>query len=234
MDWRIAPTTCNAQNASWLLRLILRAALSIPGVSLAQSVPLTQASNVRDCRPCIFSPGGKFPAYTLTFGLKMAGADRSVQTIEVVNQDSKATQTLTVSEMDTVGPEEDFFFGGVDINFDGVLDLMLITRRGTANAHADYWIFDGASGTFKLLGSFPVFSADAARKRLKTYERGGYGGMIYESKEYAFVAGKLTVMRIEKQEAARHPGMFRRVVQQRVNGVMKTVSTQTVQSPKKS
>src|SRR5262249_19522652 len=151
-------------------------------------------ANVRDCRPCTFSPGPAIPAYSFTFELKSEGAERSVRAIQVVNQSSKASQELPVTGMTPVGQEEDFFFGGVDINFDGFLDLMLITRRGTANAYAAYWLFDPKTGAFKPLGTYPIFRVDAAKKQLTTYERGGSGGLIYQSKEFKFVNGKLTLM----------------------------------------
>ena len=154
------------------------------------------------------------------------------EAIRVVNQGSKAAQRLPVTAMEPVGKEEDFFFGGVDIDFDGYLDLMLITRRGTANAYAAYWHFDPRAGTFTSLGAYPVLRVDSNRKRLTSYERGGSGGMIYESKEFAFVEGKLTLMREEKQDATKQAGVFRRVIRERAGGVMKTVSTRTVQGRK--
>jgi hypothetical protein len=185
---------------------------------------------VRDCRPCTFSPGANIPTYSFTFELKAAGSERTVQAIEVVNQRSKTAQRLPVTGMEPVGQEEDFFFGGVDINFDGLADLMLITRRGVANAYAAYWLFDPKIGAFTSLGTYPVFRVDSTKKRLLSYERGGSGGMIYESKEFAFVDGTLTLMRDEKQDATKQPGVFRKVVRERADGALKVVKTETVQT----
>ena len=161
------------------------------------------------------------------------GDGRVITSIEVTTQPgSKPIQRLPVMGMEPVGKEEQFFFGGADINFDGLLDLMLITRKGVANAYAEYWLFDPKSGTFTALGAYPVFRVDIQKQRLSTYERGGSAGLIHESKEYAFVDGKLTLTRDEKQEATENPSVFRLVIQERVGGVMKTVKTGTVRAPK--
>jgi hypothetical protein len=187
-------------------------------------------SSVADCRPCTFSPGGSFPASSFTFDLKTLPEGRSVEAI-AVDRDSKPVQRLPVAGMEPVSKEEQFFFGGVDLNFDGLLDLMLITRKGVANAYAEYWLFDPKTAMFTALGTYPVFRVDARKHRLSTYERGGSGGLIHESKEYAFLDGKLVVMRQEKQDATREPGVFRKVVRERIDGVMKITKTETVRAP---
>ena len=228
MDWRIGQHTFSAPGASWCTKLIFLTLVSASAAWGQAPVP----SNVRDCRPCTFSPGAKIPTYSFTFELKTAGRERSVQAIEVVNQSSKTAQRLPVTGMEPVGQEDDFFFGGVDINFDGLSDLMLITRRGVANAYAAYWLFDPKASAFTSFGTYPVFRVDSSKKRLMSYERGGSAGMIYESKEFAFVDGKLTLMREEKQDATKQPGVFRKVVRERAGGVMKVVKTETVQAQK--
>jgi hypothetical protein len=134
--------------------------------------------------------------------------------------------------MEPVGKEEDFFFSGVDINFDGLLDLMLITRRGVANAYAAYWLFDPKTNMFTAIGTYPIFRVDTQKRRLVTYERGGSAGLTHESREYAFLDGQLTLMREEKQEATNQLGVFRRVIRERVGGVMKVIKTETVRVPK--
>jgi hypothetical protein len=149
-----------------------------------------------------------------------------------VARDSKPIQRLPVAGMEPIGNEEQFFFGGVDLNFDGLLDLMLITRKGAANAYAEYWLFDSKTGMFTALGTYPVFRVDVQKHRLSTYERGGAGGLIHESKEYAFLDGKLALLRDEKQEATQQRGVFRKVVRERVGGVMKITKSETVRAPK--
>ena len=98
-------------------------------------------------------------------------------------------------------------------------------------AYAAYWLFDPKTRMFTSLGTYPVFRVDAQKSRLLTYERGGSGGMIHESKEYAFEKGKLTLMKDEKQDATARPDVFRKVIRERVKGVMKTVKTETVHPP---
>jgi hypothetical protein len=226
MAWRIGPLICSAPSSSCCLKLICVLPLAVC-LAAGQSA---EPANVPDCRPCSFSPGGKFPNYTFTFDLKVQGDDRVVDAIEVT-RDSKPIQRLLVTGMQPMGRDEQFFFGGTDINFDGLLDLMLITRRGVANAYAEYWLFDPQRGIFANLGTFPLFRVDAEHHRLNTYERGGSGGLIHQSKEYAWEAGKLVVMREEKQESTSQPGVFRKVVRERINGVLKIVKTEISQKP---
>ena len=78
-----------------------------------------------------------------------------------------------------------------------------------------------------------MFVTDAKRKRLKSYERGGSAGLEFESKEFAFVNRKLTVMHEEKQDQVpNQPGVFRKVIRERANGAMRTVKTETVHAPR--
>jgi hypothetical protein len=194
--------------------------------------PARGPAEVRDCRPCSFSPGDGFPKYSFTFDLKAVGDDRAVEAIEVAGDGSTPTQRLPVTSMDPVGKDETFFFGGQDVNFDGLLDLMLITQRGGANASAAYWLFDPKTKAFESLGTYPVFTVDTEKRRLKTYIRGGSAGLIYEAREYSFLDQKLTLMREEKQQATSQPDVFLKVIRERVGGVMKLVKSERVRAPK--
>ncbi len=228
MAWRIERRIWSGPSACWFLNWAL--AFCVAPLAAGQS---PAPANVADCRPCSFAPGPNLPAYSFTFNLKMAADEKRVDAIEVTSQsDSKLQQRLPVTAMEPLAKDEVFFFGGVDINFDGFLDLMLITRRGVANAYAEYWIFEPKTGRFRELGTYPVFRIDGGKKHLFTYERGGSGGMIHESKEYAFVDAKLTLVSDEKQEATQKPQVFRKVVRQRVDGVMKIVKTEEVRTPR--
>lgn len=218
----------NARNAFWCLKL---ACLVLMGVSAGRGQNPAPAY-VHDCRPCTFSPGEGFPTYSFTFDLKTSGDGRTVEAIEVTSPGSDAVQQLPVTGMDPVGKDENFFFGGVDINFDGLLDLMLVTQQGGANADAAYWLFDPKTKTFKPLGTYPTFKVDKEKRRLTTYERGGSAGLSYESREYAFLDEKLTLMREEKQRATKDPDVFLKVIRERVDGVMKVVKTEKVPVPK--
>jgi hypothetical protein len=227
MAWRTGLLTCSEQSAFWFCKL----ALALLVCLLPAAAQSTGGANVHDCRPCTFSPGGALPPYSFTFVLKTTGDQRAVSAIEV-SRDSKQLQRLPVTGMEPIGAEEDFFFGGQDINFDGLLDLMLIVRRGAANAYAAYWLFDPKSGVFTALGTYPIFRVDAAKHLLYTYEGGGDAGLIHEAKEYTFLEGKLTLMHDEKQDATKQAGVYRKVISERSDGVMKIVKTEMVHAPK--
>lgn len=235
MAWRTGPLTCSEPSASccrhsagFAVRILVLAMVAAASLACAQ---YPGPANVGDCRPCSFSPGGSLPEYSFTFDFKTAPDGRTLEAIQVTRE-SKPVQRLPVAGMDAIGKDEELFFGGTDINFDGLLDLMVITRKGIANAYAEYWLFDAKTEKFTALGTYPVFRVDAQKRRLSTYERGGSGGLIYESKEYAFLDGKLALMREEKQEAGQQPDTFRKVVRERVGGVMKNLKTETVRAPR--
>lgn len=171
--------------------------------------------------------------YQFRFHIKIDAQGRAVESIDVTRAgESNLYQQLSVKDMTPVPDAQPFFFGGVDLNADRFLDLMLITSRGVANAYADYWLFQPTTGKYTYLGNYPVFRIDPVNHRLLTYERGGMGGMIFESREYEFRAGKLILTKSEKQDATGRPGMFRKVTRRRINGVLKIVRTDTVKAPK--
>ena len=193
---------------------------------------VTPPSHVKDCQPCTFSPGGDLPSYSFTFDLKTSNGERAVEAIKVARPGSEALQTLPVSGMEPIAQDETFFFGGVDINFDGYLDLMLVTVQGGANAQAAYWLFDPEAKTFKALGSYPMFTVDKEKQQLMTYSRGGYAGLSYDSRTYQFLHNHLTLVREEKQRPTSDPGFFLKVIRERVGGTMKTVKSEKVPAPK--
>ena len=179
--------------------------------AIALFVVSARASEVSDCRPCVFQLSPNGPKLSFTFELKRDGDERTVTAIQV-----QGGQRLEVTaEMMGVGADEKFFFGGFDLDFDGVLDLMLITQRGVANASAQYWHYNPRTGQFRSLGEYPVFTADTARKRLKTHVRGGWAGLEFEDGEYVLQGGKLVLMRQVTQSPASVPDVYLRVTRER-------------------
>jgi hypothetical protein len=199
---------------------------------LARAALCQAPADVKDCRPCTFSPGPGLPPYHFVFNVKSNAEGRGIDEIRVLREsETEPRQRLPVKDMTPISEQESFFFGGLDLNMDGFLDLMLITDRGVANAYADYWLFDSASGNYVYLGKYPVFRIDSKRHRLLTYERGGSAGLIYESREYEFQGNKLILVKSEKQDAAGRRGAYRKVARERVNGVMKITRAETVKAP---
>jgi hypothetical protein len=221
-----ATTMISAGIVHWL-RCCYVAAF-IFGVALFAPGQITSPEDVSDCQPCTIRIAPQGPVYSFFFNVRLnPDGRRVVPSIRVV-RDNSEVQELKVHDMMPMPAKKKFFFGGVDINFDGFQDLEILTSRGAANASADYWIFKPDTGKFDYLGNYPIFTIDAEKHRLKTYERGGYGGMVYTSSEYAFVDGKLELTRCEKQEATAQENVFSRVVQERVNGELKVTQRETV------
>lgn len=188
---------------------------------------LVKPTLVADCQPCQIklSPGS--PPYDIFFDVKAGDDGRAVTGIRVRRNGSPG-QTLPVRSMSLIGPGEQFFFGPEDINRDGNADLMLITDRGTANAYARYWVFQPKTGIFQAIGRFPILKQDSGTNRLVSYERGGYGGLVYQKNEYRFEGERLVLVRSEKQDQVNGTRTFRRITRERVNGRMKVTKGQTL------
>jgi hypothetical protein len=194
---------------------------------------LNAAAHVDDCQPCGVEVSRTAGVYAFRFTLAPDGAGRVVKSIAVTPSGAQSpSQTLEVKDMMPVLPGAKIFFGGIDLNLDGSRDLMILTSQGAANGYATYWLFDSSTQRFQPLGDYPVFTQDPVSKRLKTHERGGSGGLLYESKEYAFEDGKLIVMRVEKQEAIEGSENFRKTIQERKGSDLVTTKQQTVKAPK--
>ncbi len=189
------------------------------------------AGPVQDCQPCVFKAAADAPDLSLSFQLRSdPGGGRVVEEI-IVQRAGQEIQRLKAPGMEPVFPGETFLLDEQDLNFDGYTDLALATVRGVANTVALYWLFDPSSNRFTSLGSYPWLTADATRKRLTSYERGGDGGLIYTSTEYAFDNHSLTIMRRERQER-RPQGGYRKVVEERRDGKLQIVQQQTVKPPR--
>jgi len=178
---------------------------------------------VADCRPCRFLIDSSLPPFAFTFEIDSTAVGHSVTAIEVRRSDEQRAERLPVHGMMPEARSEKFFFGALDLNADGNLDLMMATSRGVANTYADYWRFVPSSGTFAYLGNFPEFIIDTATKRLKSYERGGAGGRLYQSKEWMFERDSLIVVREDVQEATAKPGEFVRIVRERADSAGRSV-----------
>ncbi len=171
-----------------------------------------------DCRPCRFQIGPSLPPFAFTFDIDSTSDGRAVTAIQARRDGAPQGQRLPVHAMTPEAPGQEFFFGATDLNGDGNLDLLIATSRGVANTYADYWRFVPDSSTFAYLGNYPVFTVDTASRRLKSYERGGDGGRLYQAREWGFEGDSLVVLREEVQEATTTPGEFVRIVRERPAG----------------
>ena len=227
MVWRIGRNIFSVQSACWFSRLVIFTAVWL-GVASGQT---STVAHVHDCHPCLIAPGGQAPRYAVTFVMSHSRDGRFVSALDVINVATRSVQRLPVTGMEPLDDEEDFVFGARDVNFDGFLDMELVLRSGGANASVMYWLFNPGSGSYDELGVYPEFQVDSSTRRLKTYERGGFGGFQYHASEYAFVGGKLTLVREERQDPYGERGEFRKVIRERQNGTMTIVTRTTLKPP---
>ncbi len=186
---------------------------------------------VQGCDPCRISLRSGSEAADFRFTLETVPQGRVVQAIRF-ERNGRLVQELTVPSMTPLAQGESFFFGGQDINFDGWLDMLLMTEQGAANAKAEYWLYDPTTERFRDLGEFPMLRVDAAHKRLSSYVSNGPAGLDFEKREYAFQGNDLIVVSEETQKAvAGRPGSYIHTVRQRTDGKLVVVHRETVKPP---
>jgi hypothetical protein len=187
---------------------------------------------IHDCQPCGVTISESLPSYSVRFEINATDQGRAVQALHLSRADRPSwSQKLIVHDMQPIASHEEFIFGATDINFDGRADLLLSTRRGTSNVYADYWLFVPSSGEFEYLGDYPTFHVDPKSHTLSAYESGGAAGLIYESNQYRFIGGKLTITRQEKQDETDEFGVFVKTISRLNNGTLREVSRQRVVAP---
>jgi hypothetical protein len=195
------------------------------------AVPQAGPQYVKRCDPCTIVLHDGTPPAEFRFELETVPEGRVVKAI-VFERGGHTVQKLNVASMTPLAQDESFFFGGQEINFDGWLDLLLMTEQGSVNAKAEYWVYDPAADRFRDLGEFPMFSVDAVHKRLSTYVSNGPAGLDFEKREYAFEGKNLIVMSEETQKPSPiRPGSYVRTVRRRNNGNLVVVRRQTVKQP---
>ena len=192
------------------------------------AVPQAGPQYVERCDPCTIVLHDGTPPADFRFELETVSQGRVVKAI-VFERDGHTVQKLDVPSMTPLAMDELFFFGAQEINFDGWLDLLLMTERGSANAKAEYWVYDPAAGKFRDLGEYPMFRVDALHKRLSTYVSNGPAGLDFEKRDYAFEGNELILMREETQKPSpTRPGWYGHTVRRRKHGKLVVVLRQTV------
>ncbi|HEX9024205.1 MAG TPA: hypothetical protein VF799_10230 [Geobacteraceae bacterium] len=173
------------------------------------------------------------PSFAFKFKIKaLPDHSRVVSEVTVSRPDKPSwKQTLTVSGMTPVPEKLKFFFGAVDINYDGHNDFFLATRQGTANSYVDYWLFVPSKQEFSYLGNYPIFTLDPKSKTLSTFERGGYGGMIFKRNRYRFIKGSLTLTESVEQVETGREGVFLRKILKIKKGKLRLVKTEMIKTP---
>lgn len=216
-----------------LMGFLLCIGLSLAWCETITTAPPSENLLTVSCDPCRFRIAQTLAPYSIRFKLQSVPNDRRVVEALQVFRDDKPdwTQFLTVHDMSPVRTNDEIFIGVADINFDGYNDLLLATSRGAANTYADYWLFVPSKQEFNYLGNYPIFTIDSGQHRLSTYERGGYGGMIYQANYYRFVNGVLTLVESDKQEATDQEGVYRKSIFRLKDKELRLIKKEIIKAP---
>jgi hypothetical protein len=101
------------------------------------AIPQAGPEYVKRCDPCSIVLSEGSPPVDFRFEVETAPQGRVVKSI-VFERGGHTVQKLAVPSMTPLARDESFFFGGQDINFDGWLDLLLMTEQESTNAKAEY------------------------------------------------------------------------------------------------
>jgi hypothetical protein len=211
-----------------MLAYPLAAALALQTLAcVAQTGP----HYVDRCDPCSIVLRNGTPPADFRFEVETVPQGRAVRVI-IFERGGHTMQKLDVSSMTPLAKNESFFFGGQDINFDGWLDLLLMTEQGSANAKAEYWLYDPAADRFRDLGEFPMLRVDPLHNRLTSYVSNGPAGLDFEKRDYAFEGKDLVVTSEEtRKPSPRRPGWYVHTVRRLKHGKLVLISRQTVKLP---
>jgi hypothetical protein len=214
-----------------MLAYTLAAAFAVQTLT---SATLAGPQYVERCDPCSIILHDGTPPADFRFELETVPQGRVVKVI-IFERGGHTIQKLDVSSMTPLAQDESFFFGGQDINFDGWLDLVLMTKQGSANAKAEYWLYDPSADRFRDLGEFPMFRVDAFHHRLTTYVSNGPAGLDFEKRDYAFEGNHLVVMSEEtRKPSPSRPGWYVHTIRRLKNGKLVVVLRQSVKQPPSS
>ena len=202
------------------------------GLTITWQLDAEQGGLVDDCQPCVFNISDKLGKYLFFFEKVSNDRDGTIiKQITVKREcDESEIQKLDIDYMSPVLTGDQFYFDTIDLNSDGINDLVLAVHKGMTNSYAKYWLFDSKSEKFEYLDEYPTLKVDVDKQRLTSYERGGHGGMIYEAKEYQFANKQLKVVRIEKQEWKADKNIYIKTIQELKNGKLVTISEQEIES----
>lgn len=106
------------------------------------------AQPVKDCRPCLLSPGAGQPDFDLTFVFSGNGDDRALTGFNITQVGTTHTQHLNVEPLAVSYFSDGFTLDTTDMNFDGLRDLSIVTVNAAANTDVAYWIYQPATHEF--------------------------------------------------------------------------------------
>lgn len=193
---------------------------------VSQAVTLSSPQHVvKSCEPCEFHPAPGL-RYEVRFA---AGADQKVTQLDVKSPGRTDAQRLEVEF--GWSPSGEFFLNGVDLNFDGKLDLGFGPILRTPNDTLQYWLADPNGGPFEYLGSFPNLRVEPAARQIETYEKGGHAGLLYDAKTYAWESGKLVLVRSVSQTQEPGGDVYRETTRTFKGGRLVEEKTRSVAPP---
>jgi hypothetical protein len=182
---------------------------------------------VKRCPPCEFQPTPGL-RYAIAFA---PDADGNVKQLEAksLTPNNATAQTFDIDY--AWSHSGDFVLQGIDLNFDGTLDLAFGPVTDTPNETLYYWWVDTKRNALELLGSFPDLKVDAKAREIRTYEKGGHAGLLFEAKTYRWEGGKLVVTETVTQHQEPGRSDYRETTRKYEAGRVVDEKTRRVKAP---
>jgi hypothetical protein len=127
-------------------------------------------------------------------------------------------QILNVPEMYPIPKAaNNSYFIAEDLNFDGYLDIGLLTNLAMVNSTSYYWVFNIQTRKYEALGEYQTLRLIPAKKELWTYNRGGNAGLLWSAARYKYLNGKLIAVETQQQDFDENNNRYIRTTSKRTN-----------------
>lgn len=137
--------------------------------------------------------------------------------------------TLTID--DGFSPSGEFMLEGLDLNFDGVLDLGFGPVLGTPNVTLSYWLHENAGHGWKSVGMLANVKLNPTTQEVITREKGGHGGMLWQENTFRWQGGNLVLTRSVHQEGVPGKREYRKFTRTFEGGKQTSEKIEAVPAP---
>ena len=213
------------RSAAWLLIFFLSLAINSQARPAGQSTANKREVTIK----------GKAHADLPNYSFRLIEGDTGEARIEIRNEQSdKIIQVLKSFDLESVSLLNPDDFKLEDVNFDGYLDLELLSSRGTAGEEYNFWLFNKTSGKFVFNKKLSELQNPRFNHKTKTIKAVGIIGRLgddYVKDFYQFENGKLVMVREVTQTLLEKKDLFLREIYVRKNGRMVLVRKKLSKEP---
>lgn len=157
---------------------------------------------VGECQSCLFKASDKLH-FRLDFSLSQKGVAGEGLVVNRIGanglEDTAKGASGQTLQVPFVADVDKLLLEAIDLDFDGVLDLVVGAVLGTPNHEATAWRVNSQNGRLERLGAFFNLRVDKGKREIVSSKKGGHGGRLYSEKTYRWLDGSLALVRSVEQ-----------------------------------